>query len=40
MPDSPVIETIAPLPSAIASQTLSSTASSALRPTTGTTART
>ena len=40
MPDSPVIETIAPLPSAIASQASSSTASSALRPTSGTTART
>ena len=40
MPDSPVIETIAPLPSAIASQASSSTASSALRPTSGTIART
>ena len=40
MPDSPVIETIAPLPSAIAWQASSSTASSALRPTSGTIART
>ena len=40
MPDSPVIETIAPLPSAIAWQASSSTASSALRPTSGTMART
>ena len=40
MPDSPVIEMIAPLPSAIAWHASSSTASSLARPTTSTTART